>query len=245
MIRVAIVTGVWKRPEIFKMFAAGVKSLQDHFAGRLEIICCVAGSEGYRSQQMVTPHTNFFYTEVPNQPLGQKMNAAVFLCRKLSPDYCLMIGSDDIIGISLMEKYYELIQRGVGYAYLTDCFFFDTRTKRGLYWGGYTRSFNRGKGAGIGRLISKTVLDRINWLCWPPGYDRILDTAFDKQIEKINCSKVEINLKRDKVFALDIKSSTNMTPFELWENSTYIDGRKILFENLPNHLAQLIYGSVL
>jgi len=245
MIRVAIATGVWKRPEIFAMFAAGISSLQLHFNGRLEIICCVAGSEGYKSRQMVEAYNNFFYTEVPNHPLGQKMNAATALARKLSPDYCLMIGSDDIIGISLMEKYFELIQRGVDYAYLTDCYFFDTRTKRGLYWGGYVRNFNRGKGAGIGRLISKNVLDRINWICWPPGYDRILDTAFDKQIEKINCSKVEINLKRDKVFALDIKSSTNMTPFELWENSSFTDGHKILFENLPNHLAKLIYEPIL
>ena len=242
MIRVAIVTGVWQRPEIFAMFAAGVKSLQEHFTGRLEIICCVAGSEGYRSQQMVTQHKDFFYTEVANHPLGVKMNAAANLARKLSPEYCLMVGSDDIIGISLMEKYYELIQRGVGYGYLTDCYFFDTRTKRGLYWGGYVKNFNRGKGAGIGRLISKSVLDRLNWLCWPPGYDRVLDTAFDKQIDRINCSKVEINLKRDKVFALDIKSSLNMTPFDLWDNSSFTDGKKLLFDNLPHHLAEKIYG---
>jgi hypothetical protein len=242
MIRLAIVTGVWKRPEIFAMFAAGVKSLQEHFKGRIEIICCVAGSEGQQSRGMVAVHENFFYTEVPNQPLGQKMNAAVNLSNKLSPDYCLMIGSDDIIGISLMERYFELMQRGIDYVYLTDCFFFDTRTKRGLYWGGYQRNFNRGKGAGIGRLISKRALDRIQWLCWPPGYDRILDTAFDKQMERFKGNKIDINLKRDGLFALDIKSSTNMTPFELWENSSFTDGRKILFENLPHHLAKLIYG---
>jgi len=240
--RVAIVTGIWKRPEIFSMFAAGVMHLQDMFKGSIEIVCCVAGSEGSISRSIVEMYSNFFYTETPNQPLGAKMNQATSLAKKLEADYCLMVGSDDIIGHSLMEKYFELMQRGVDYAYLTDCYFFDTVSKRGLYWGGYIRSFNRGKGAGIGRLISKSFLNKMNWICWPPGYDRVLDTAFDKQVERLAGSKIEINLMRDKLFALDIKSSTNMTPFEQWENSRFVDGKKLLFENLPNNLAQLIYG---
>jgi hypothetical protein len=239
--RLAIVTGVWKRPDIFAMFAEGVKHLQDKFNGRIEIICCVAGSEGRASRTMVEKYSNFFYTEINNTPLHVKMNQATLLARKLSVDYCLMVGSDDLIGVDLMEKYYVLMQRGIDYSYLTDCYFFDTTSKRGLYWGGYTKNFNRGKAAGIGRLISSNFLNKINWICWPPGYDRVLDTGFDKQVERFNISKAEINLKRDKLFAIDIKSSTNMTPFEKWDNSFFVDGKQLLFNNLPNNLAQLIY----
>lgn len=240
--RIAIVTAVWRRPEVFKMFAEGVKVLQSHFHGRLEIICCVAGSESFQSRTMVEAYNNFFYTELPNHPLHAKFNQATRLAYKLNADYCLMLGSDDIIGINLMERYFHLMQHGIDYAYLTDCYFFDTVTKKGLYWGGYISRLNRGKGAGIGRLISKNALDKINWICWPPGYDRVLDTGFDKQMDKLRCSKVEINLKREKLFALDIKSSTNMTPFDQWENSFFLDGQKILFDNLPEELATLIYG---
>lgn len=240
--RLAIVTAVWQRPEIFEMFAAGVAMLQQHFKGRLEIVCCVAGSEGWVSRNMVNSRPNFFYVEHPNQPLGQKMNAAAILASRLTPDYCLMVGSDDIIGISLMEKYYVSMQQGVDYTYLMDCYFFDVVSKRGLYWGGYTKSFNKGLPLGMGRLISARVLKQIKWICWPPGYDRILDTAFDKQMKHARCSRVELYMKRDNVFGLDIKSAVNMTKFVQWDNSQFIDGYKLLFDNLPNHLATLIYG---
>lgn len=240
--RIAIVTGIWKRPEVFEMFCEGIKTLQVHFAGRLEIVVCVAGSEGNLSRKRVNTYKNFFYTEVPNRPLGKKMNSAANLARKLSPNYCLMVGSDDVIGINLMERYLSEMQKGTDYVYLTDCYFFDLTTKKGLYWGGYIRNFNKGKGAGIGRLISRRILDAINWTCWPAGYDTVLDTAFDKQIEKIQCTKVGINIKQAGLFALDIKSKENMTPFELWENSKFIDGKEMLFNNLPEPLATKIYG---
>lgn len=242
--RLSIVTGIWKRPEIFRMFAAGVQSLQQHFSGRIEIVCCVAGSEGTASRSLVNGYSNFFYTEVPNQPLGEKMNKAAYLASRLQPHYCLMLGSDDIIGIQLMEKYFECMQRGIDYAYLMDCYFFDTVSKRGLYWGGYTKAFNKGRPLGMGRLISARVLNQIRWICWPPGYDRILDTAFDKQMDRSRCSRHAINLKQSKLFALDIKSSTNMTQFNRWENSDFIDGKKLLFDNLPEPLAKQIYGNL-
>lgn len=241
--RLAIVTAVWKRPEVFDMFAQGIKMLQVHFVGRVDIICCIAGSEGSHSREMVEKHHNFFYTEAPNHPLHIKFNQATRLAYKLGADYCLMIGSDDIIGKNLMDRYYVIMQKGIDYAYLTDCYFFDTVTKNGLYWGGYIAKFNKGKGAGIGRLISKRALDKINWICWPPGYDRVLDTGFDKQMDRLICSKVEINLRREKLFALDIKSSTNMTPFALWDNSLYTNGKDLLFNNLPKELAELIMGN--
>lgn len=240
--RLAIVTGVWGRPDIFKMFAEGVVDLQKKFAGRLEIVCCVVGSEGHRSADIVNAYPNFFYTEFPNRPLGEKMNRATYLAKRLGVDYCLMVGSDDIVGVALMEKYFVAMQNGIDYTYLTDLYFFDTVSKRGLYWGGYlTRA--RGMGAGTGRLISARLLTKFGWVCWPPGYDRILDTGFELQLKRHNHSKMEINLKRDGLFALDIKSPNNMTPFEQWENSEFTDGHELLFNNLPNHLAETIYGT--
>lgn len=241
--RLAIVTAIWQRPEIFELFAAGVKMLQDHFRGRLKIVCCVAGSEGWNSREMVHSHQDFFYCEVPNHPLSAKMNAAAMLASRLKPDYCLMVGSDDIIGISLMEKYLVSMQQGIDYTYLMDCYFFDVVSKRGLYWGGYTKSFNKGLPLGMGRLISARALNQLKWICWPPGYDRILDTAFDKQMKVARCSRSELYMKREKVFGLDIKSAVNMTKFAQWDNAQFMDGKKLLFDNLPEHLATMIYGT--
>lgn len=241
-LKLCIVTGMWQRPDVFEMFADGVRMLQDKFKSEVDIQCCVSGSEGKNSEVLCVNKNKFHYVESPNRPLGVKMNAALTLARSLNPDYCLMVGSDDLIGVNLMERYLRIMREGVDFACLMDCYFFDTVTKKGLYWAGYTKAHNKGKAAGIGKLISASLLDKINWDCFPPGFDRILDTGFEKQLDRVKYSKVEINLKKENLFALDIKSSTNMTPFAQWDNSFYTDGKTLLFENLPEPLAQKIYG---
>lgn len=240
--KLCIVTGIWQRPEVFKMFAEGIKMLQENFKNRIDIHCCVSGSEGAISEVMVLRYENFHYVEFPNQPLGAKMNAALLLAKSMNPDYCLMVGSDDLIGVNLMHKYLSIMDQGIEYACLMDCYFFDTKSKQGLYWAGYRKPHNIGHSAGIGRLISSGLLEKIKWNCFPPGFDRILDTGFEKALSQVNYSKVEINLQKENLFALDIKSAMNMTPFSRWDNCNFMDGRTLLFSNLPEHLAKMIYG---
>jgi hypothetical protein len=240
LLRVAIVTAVWKRPDIFEMFAEGVKVLQSVFLN-VEFIVCVAGSEGRQCRDMVLKH-GFKYVEHPNHPLSAKLNHATLLAKTFQPDYCLMMGSDDLIGVDLMDYYIVQMRKGIDYIYLLDCYFFDTVTKKGLYWAGYRKPHNIGVPAGIGRVISKRILNSLNWICWPLGYDKILDTGFDRALKRLSYSEHGILLREINCFALDIKSSTNMTPFDKWDNSSFVDGRDILFNNLPKHLAEMIYG---
>jgi hypothetical protein len=241
LIKVCFVTGLWKRHHIFEMFAEQIKLLQREFSDQTDIHVAVSGSEGKASRDVVEKY-GFHYTETPNQPLGVKMNHALEVAQALQPDYCLMLGSDDLIGSKLMARYIEHMKTGVDFVYLTDCYFFDTVSKRGLYWGGYVKPNNRGDAAGVGKLISKSLLDKIKWNCFPPGFDRILDTGFDKQLKNVSHSRASINLKHEGLFALDIKSQTNMTPFAQWPNSEFMDGKRVLFDNLSHGIAEKIYG---
>lgn len=241
--KLSIVTGMWQRHNVFKMFAEGVKVLQDNFKHRIDISCCVAGSEGSLSEVLVLKYPNFHYVEMPNVPLGVKMDAALLLAKKLNPDYCLMVGSDDLIGIGLMNRYLSIMESRIDFACLLDCYFYDTVSRQGLYWAGYRKPHNTGKAAGIGKLISRGLLDKINWNCFPPGFDKILDTGFERQLSKVQHTHVEINLKQENLFALDIKSEVNMTKFDRWDNCTFMNGKDLLYHNLPEHLANLIYGT--
>lgn len=240
-IKIAIVTAMWRRPDVFRMFAEGVKVLQRHF-DNVEIICCVAGSEMNKSKDLAQEY-GFQYCEAHNRPLYAKIQKAVSLAKNSKADYCLMVGSDDIITQDLMQKYISLAHQKVDYACLMDCYFYDTRSKRAMYWGGYISERNKGRSAGIGRFISSVLLEKIGWQCWPPGYDNVLDTGFDKQLEGKEFTKYEINLKKENLFALDIKSGTNMTPFAKWDNTEYVNAEEMLFNNLPEPLAERIYGS--
>lgn len=239
-----IVTACWKRPEVFEMFAEGVKMLQKHFEGRINITVTCAGSEGERSKNMVEKH-NFSYVEYHNKALGTKMNKAAILARQHEPDYCLFVGSDDIIAPNLLEVYYEEMQKGTDYLYVKDWYFFDLGTKQGLYWAGYDLKVNRGHACGAGRVLSKRVMEGLNYQPW---FDNklhdVLDTSFDRRLRSVRGLGVKQKgwfLRDIDAFGLDIKSATNMTPFAKWRNSKYMDGKDLLFDNLPKALAKKIY----
>lgn len=240
-----IITACWKRPEVFEMFAQGVKALQEHFEGRMNITVTCAGSEGQCSKTMVEAH-NFTYLEHSNKFLGQKMNQASIAAKQHSPDYCLFLGSDDIMAPNVMEVYYDEMVKGIDYLYVKDFYFFDTVTKKALYWRGYDKNNNRGDGCGAGRVLSHRIL---NGLAYKPWFDTHLhgqlDTAFDmryRSMRGLRPKEKAFFLRDIEAFGLDIKSITNMTPFELWPNTLPVDAQKMLFDNLPDNLAKQIYG---
>jgi len=223
--KVSICTAVWKRPEVFEMFAKGVKHLQENFK-QVEFITIVAGSEGIESKRMVESK-GFVYVEMPNDPLALKVNQPILLARNLGADYVLCVGSDDIITPELMGLYYKHMINKIDYIAVSDFYFYDTVSGKSIYWGGYTESYRLGHACGAGRLISKNLLNQWSWKPWDVKHNAILDTSIQEKLKRTQHTSVVFSLKENNVFALDIKSATNMTPFDLWNNSTFIDSEII------------------
>ncbi len=217
--KISMVTGVWKRPEVFEMFAKGVHNLN------MDIEVIVAGSEGESSRKMVENH-GFHYIEISNQPLAKKMNATTVKARELGSDYVICMGSDDIMSPELMQQFLTYMNKGYDYIGITDLYFYDTVTKKAAYWGGY-RDARKGHCAGPCRVISKKLMNQWGWQPWRVGDDDMLDNSMQSRIR--GRQKI-LSLKTLGCYALDIKSSTNMTPFELWDNTYYIDSKIIMRE---------------
>ena len=220
--KISMVTGVWKRPDVFEMFAKGVHNLG------IEIDVIVSGSEGEQSRKMVEAH-GFHYIEIPNQPLAKKMNATTLKAKELGSDYVICMGSDDIMSPELLKHFQIAMSAGYDYIGITDLYFYDTVSKKAAYWGGYRDRHRRGVCAGPCRAISKKLMNTWGWQPWKVGDDAMLDNSMERQPK--GRQKI-FNLKRLGCYALDIKSSTNMTPFELWDNTSYIDS-SIIKEKFP------------
>lgn len=225
-IKLAIVSAVWKRPEVFEMFAAGVHKLER--TCDMDITVIIAGSEGKRSQSMVERH-GFKYVEVPNEPLATKVNAPMLIARHLKIDYVLCVGSDDIVSPGLMKVYESYMRAGIDYIGVTDFYFYDLTTKRAAYWGGYTDK-RKGHTAGAGRLISNRLLNSWNWQPWEIRHSKVLDQSMQEKLLHTPHTAATFSLKDKGVFALDIKSETNMTPFQLWDNTTFIPSEELKAE---------------
>jgi len=225
-LKIAIITGVWLRHDVFEMFAKGIKHLEKNIKGA-ELVTIVAGSEGNKSKELVEKH-GFHYINIPNQPLAAKMQSTMFMARDIDADYVLCVGSDDIIGLGLMERYIELMHKGVDYFGTVDFYFYNVVSKRASYWGGYREDYRKGHLCGAGRCLSKQLLKKMDWLVWTNEYSHLLDTSMQRRLKLAQPYTTElINLKNEGLYGLDIKSEINMTPFELWDNTVIIDSEII------------------
>lgn len=233
--KIAIITAVWKRPEIFNLFAAGVQKLIKDFP-HVSIECFVAGSEGEASKQMVTQHPNFYYVEVPNDPLAEKHNASLRLALTHKPNYVICLGSDDVISPALFQVYLDEIERGMEVVLFKDFYFYDLVSGRASYWGGYT-DYRAGRCIGAGAMIHSRLLDIWMWKIWRPNHNKILDNSLHDRIQATPCKQIVLSLKEKGVYAVDLKSHINMTPFELWPNTVEIPPQELRdafpYLNLP------------
>ena len=227
--KLAICTGAWKRFNLLELFCKHYDELKKYYP--IELYISVSENE---AKQIIEKY-NHIPVEIENTPLSNKMNAAVISASMKKPDYCLMVGSDDFLSHELIEYYFQLFENGFDYIYTLDWYFFDTKTKRGLYWGGYIKEHNRGHACGAGRCLSNNLLQKMKWTPWLYGYDNILDTGMDIQLRKLKYKKYGFYLRENNLFAIDIKSSTNMTPFNRWDNTVELDGHTMLFNGIENY----------
>lgn len=223
-IKLAIVSAVWKRPEVFELFAKGIHILMKSTDIEIEVI--IAGSEGEQSKQMVEKH-GFIYVEMPNEPLATKVNQPVLIAKQLKVDYVLCVGSDDIITPELLKVYESYMRKGIDYIAVTDFYFYDLKSKQATYWAGYTEKWRKGHPAGAGRLISSRLMDAWKWSPWEIKDSKVLDNSMQAKLRTTPHTAEMFSLKEKGVYALDIKSETNMTPFKLWDNTSIIPVEEI------------------
>lgn len=221
-IKVAIVSSVWKRPEVFEMFAKGIHALEANkfIEIDIEFYIIIAGSEGVESQSMVEKH-GFIYVEMPNDPLAAKVNQPVLIAKQLKVDYVLCLGSDDIISPELIFVYESYMRKAIDFIAVTDFYFYDLASKKAAYWAGYTDK-RKGHTVGAGRLISSRLLGLWNWKPWDVKDSNGLDKSMQRKLKTTPHTSAIFSLKEKGVYALDIKSETNVTPFKLWPNTELI-----------------------
>ncbi len=218
--KIAFCTAVWKRPEVFPLFAKGIETLRE--STNLDVAIIVAGSEGIKSRSMVEQYP-YHYIEVKNDPLATKMNATTLYAREIGADYVMCLGSDDIIHPNLFAHYETQMHRGTDYTAVLDFYFFDIRSRKSVYWAGYRDPRRKGHTCGAGRLISARLMDKWGWAPWQVEHSHILDNSMQQKLATTPHSEHIFSCLAHGVHGLDIKSSTNMTPFAVWDNACEID----------------------
>lgn len=245
-ITIAIVTAAWKRPQVLEFFAwywSVLTAQMERHGIRLTLWCAYSEDE---SRTILERHQGWNIVYADNQPLHAKWNTVCRAARSARPDYCLFLGSDDLMNGTALLRYADLMCAPGAADYIAplDWWFFDTLTHAGLYWAGYRENYRLGEPCGAGRALSASILDRIDWSPWIPGHDRMLDTAFQKTMRGVQHTKHFVFLRSTPgACGLDVKTGTNMTIFRTWDNTTKTDDyREFLIKHFDAETAARLYA---
>jgi hypothetical protein len=228
-LKIVITTMVWKRWEIFEMWADGVKNIISYF-NNVDIKVVIAGSEGNESRKRVEKHC-FHYIEHPNMPLSNKANARLSACKQFNPDYVVLVGSDDIISIKAFDFILSKMAKGYDEIAPMDIYYFDTVSQTAAYSHGY-QNRRKGEPVAVGRALSKYVLNKCNWNLWPQNIPCSLDRFSKKRINQFKRNHFYYRCKDEGIVICDIKSKTNITKFALRPNYEIIN-KSIISNQIP------------
>ncbi len=124
-----------------------------------------------------------------NKPLGSKWNAAFVRARDFNPDACLFVGSSDWLSsnwIPYMSQFMSTFDM-VGTVAFNMAHFrghsaLDGSIQLGT-WGGYDTSSDRhGEAIGIGRLLGRGILEKIDYRPFDPSLDNSMDYSMHRKV---------------------------------------------------------------
>jgi hypothetical protein len=175
-----------------------------------KVICVVDSNEDYHvchaAGAEVIPHFE--------KKLGAKWNLGFKKAQEYNPDACLFVGSSDWIcedWIDYCEPYigrYDMV--GKPDFYLLDY----GKILRLCHWKGYTDPRRQNEPIGIGRLISKRVLDLLDWQPMDPSLDSSLDYSMWKKVQAVGGSVGLLRTDEIQSLSLSTDAWVNKHRFE-------------------------------
>lgn len=233
-LRLVLLTCVWQRPALTEIVLAYYQKIAKELRGQIDLVLLAVGSEGKNSRQLCERY-GCHYLEHKNLPLSDKWEFGLKNARQLGADGVIIAGSDDLLSLSLFQRYAELLDEGYLFCGLSDGYFLDLADpEKMLYWKGYG-GLNRERGMpwrlnetlGMGRMYSRSLLEWIDYSLWQDKHinkgldgaakDRLFDLgmlsvlkehAVPISIEdrKLLFGQAAMRMNDLGVFALDIKS---------------------------------------
>ena len=115
---------------------------------------------------------NVLVTQHANEPLGGKWQHAVNESKKLNPDFIVILGSDDMLQNTYIEKSIKYIEEGTDFIGLMR--FWQHKGDKA-----YLCDYNPIQPIGGGRVYSRRMLEKINWQVFEPKNKHLDNYGWD------------------------------------------------------------------
>lgn len=227
--KIIVLTAVWKRHELFRIFKQGFNRINKDSNHELTLV--TIGSEEIKFSSN--------HVETENKPLSNKWQKGIDYIKDMEFDYVLMLGSDDIVCSKLLKVYTKSMEESIDLIGLIDCYFLDSRDSTFKFWQGY-KNHRRGESIGMARMISKRLIEKMGWKVWSDGLNKGLDSSMMKNLKRIKYTEKMFNCKKEGIAAIDIKTDINVSNIKHYP---YLRPEK--FINLSNFISEKEFYSIL
>ncbi len=232
MLKLGILSCAWQRPELFNLFLKGLKRL--HCPGvKITPVIVVSEDKAMRLCQ----ENGIRYINFANYPLGRKYNVGLGALKDM--DYVMSINSDDFLCDKTLSVYKEYMDKKIDFIGIVDIYFYDKRTGRLGYFPGYeemAKTDRRYKGRigeslGACRVLSKSLLGKVNYRLWIDKVDRGLDWSMMQRLWGINYTKKIFSIKEKDLMIVDVKTNVNINTFDAYR--TVKCDPQLLLDKIP------------
>jgi hypothetical protein len=150
--------------------------------------------------------TGVDFLQYENKPLSNKWQAGIEYARQFDPDAILINGSDSWLSTNWCSVTKKYIEKGFDMVGKTQ--FYSCRLDPGQTIMVISKEYKYRKDpVGAGRLISKKILDKMQWKLFPKGYNSSLDGESYKKLvgHKAN---IKILNNQDEIIVMGVKANT-------------------------------------
>ena len=223
-----IITAMHGRPEITRAFCMAVQRIyKETGVSTLAIIT----RNDYENIKLCNTH-GIAWMESRNEPLGAKWNTALHYLKDVDLSNVIILGSDDIVSTSFID--YQISKGDTDLSAMEDLWFWGLNKKRDGYktFGHWTS--NLCKLLGVGRMVSREVLEKLDWKLWDDDLRSGLDRSALDRIRGVTKNINYFNLKEEGLFAMDIKYGRNISSLAPSLRTTeFEDPMEVLMKHLP------------
>jgi hypothetical protein len=121
----------------------------------------------------------------------------------------------------LALAYRQAMEDGRQYVGMTTCYMIEPMSRRALKITGHASPTRWGETIGAGRLIHRSVLDRLDGRLWPENATRGLDWRMTLRLQKHGIAGTDYTLSGPG-YLVDVKGSGNMWTFDHVAKHTHI-----------------------
>lgn len=233
-INLLIYLAVWRRPQITELCFMGIERMKKHSAYNIKALAVISEPEMI---QLCNKY-DIEWTMQDNYPLGKKKNAGLKKAKEIDFDYLMEIGSDDLITNELLTQYLDYYGKYEFFG-ITDAAYIESES------GVCKRLISEKSTYGAGRIISRRLLDQMDWTLWSDSIQRGLDNNSLLNIESKTKVKYHKVKHHEVPGVIDVKSSENLWKFNyfLGEDYDLLEIYKRLSEKEVNRLITLQHVS--